>query len=598
MKKINFTAARIDLEINNDNNKGWQSKHLDENGEVIDLTNYTFTLIVKNKMSDDESEAVLNKDFTITTPASGYAEINLVTADWENLPVGNYAYYVKQESPTGQIIHLYSGEFKNYFGGSNSDGSSNAQVLEITYNDELTIEITNNYFLDTSSFISESGSNILTNKTIDDYTNEVHANALHFRVKATENISKGQPVKITGWNVGQEAYEVELASNATGVANGLASESMTIGTFGMMEQSGTLKDIDTSGFSEGSILYLNGSGVLTETEPTTGFAQPIAYVVRSHAINGSLQVNADYPKQDAGDVRFTPSAGLLSTNVNDALLELNTKINSENLWDRNESSGFLFPNILTDWVGIGTITPEKQLHILGGKAGEDDARIIIEDDGNGTGNGNAGIQYRSASGNLWESGILGAGEGANADEYYTGYNGNRKFAIGIDGHVAFGAAAYADSTNIKLQFDDEADLTNLLLENTGTTAGSDALQIVKTANGDPQNGWYAVNSGKVWKMGIDDSDGGKLKICNDWTFGNRMGMTFDPSNLFTGVYTSNPKSRLDVDGGIKCGNDAATAGADKVGTRRYYEDVNGSYYDICVKTTAGYAWRSLNEEIF
>ena len=176
---------------------------------------------------------------------------------------------------------------------------------------------------------------VLTNKTINDYSNTVHADALHFRIKATENINKGQPVKFTGYNAGENAIEVALANQSTGVSNGLAEEDLLIGEFGMVIQSGLLEGVDTTLFvkgagyaAEGDILYVDGTGQLIGDQPTTGFMQPIAFILRSHAINGALQVNADYPKQDALDVRFTPYGSITSTEVQSAIEELDDAVAS------------------------------------------------------------------------------------------------------------------------------------------------------------------------------------------------------------------------------------------------------------------------------
>ena len=175
------------------------------------------------------------------------------------------------------------------------------------------------------SAVQPTATQTLTNKTIIDYTNTVHADAVHARAKATENILKGQAVVITGYNTGEAALEIALADNTTGVATGIAYENISTGNFGLIISAGILENVDTSAFSEGVILYVNGSGNLTPTEPSTGFAQPIAYVLRSNANSGALQILADYPKQDAADVRYSNStSGLTATDVQAAIDEVKT----------------------------------------------------------------------------------------------------------------------------------------------------------------------------------------------------------------------------------------------------------------------------------
>ena len=165
--------------------------------------------------------------------------------------------------------------------------------------------------------VGTTATQTLTNKTLEDYSNHIHADVLHARAKATEDILKGQAVVITGYNSGEAAEEVALANNTTGVASGIAYEDITTGSFGLIVTAGILENVDTSNFDEGDILYVNGNGDLTETEPTTGFSQPIAYVLRSNANTGALQILATYPKQDAEDVRYSSS-----TSVKDEIVKL------------------------------------------------------------------------------------------------------------------------------------------------------------------------------------------------------------------------------------------------------------------------------------
>lgn len=166
---------------------------------------------------------------------------------------------------------------------------------------------------------------VVTNTIIDSITNKVHANAIHIKVKATQNILKGQPVKYIGYNSGEDAIEVALANQADSISIGIAAANMTTGSFGPIIAAGVLEGVDTSTHSNGQILYVDGTGVLTHIEPTTGYSQPIAFVLRAHQVNGAIQINAAYPKQRANDIFVDQIQGISSNKVQGVLEELAIK---------------------------------------------------------------------------------------------------------------------------------------------------------------------------------------------------------------------------------------------------------------------------------
>ena len=58
-----------------------------------------------------------------------------------------------------------------------------------------------------------------------------------------------------------------------------------------------------------------------------------------------------------------------------------------------------------------------------------------------------------------------------------------------------------------------------------------------------------------------------------------------------GIGTTNPKSKLDVDGGIKMSDDTDAPSLDKVGTMRYRKDGSNTYCEMCMQTNDNtYAW--------
>lgn len=231
----------------------------------------------------------------------------------------------------------------------------------------------------------------ITNKTFNDITNFIHADATHLKVRATEGILKGQPVVVTGYNLGEDALDVALANNATGVATGVSEEDMLTGEFGTMILSGVLHDVDTSAWNEGDILYLNGSGSLTSTEPTSGYSQPLAYVLRSNANNGHLQINATYPKQDSTDIRFTASGDIASTTVQGAIEEVRNDTDTKLGLKLDKTGGIISSDLEVqgNFTVSGTSTTVNSTTVTTA-----DNLIVINDGEVGTGvtNGEAGIQ--------------------------------------------------------------------------------------------------------------------------------------------------------------------------------------------------------------
>ena len=143
--------------------------------------------------------------------------------------------------------------------------------------------------------VTTSDASTLTNKTIDDYTNNVGANSTHFRVRATGTLAKGAVVKATGFNVGEQAIRVGLTSSASDVAIGVMEQDLTTGQFGMAVVIGELFDVNTSGLSVGATLYSDNAGGYTTTKPSSGFYQSLGWVVRANSTTGVIAVNIVAP---------------------------------------------------------------------------------------------------------------------------------------------------------------------------------------------------------------------------------------------------------------------------------------------------------------
>jgi hypothetical protein len=145
--------------------------------------------------------------------------------------------------------------------------------------------------------VTTSDAAALTNKTIDSYTNFVGANQLHLKCKAMANLAKGTVCKITGWNAGENAVEVNAMTSTADLAFGVMYTALTTGSFGEIINTGYLEGINTNAYAPGTILYPNGTGGFTSTKPTSGTYQACAYVLRQQSVNGTIYVEFTNPSQ-------------------------------------------------------------------------------------------------------------------------------------------------------------------------------------------------------------------------------------------------------------------------------------------------------------
>lgn len=143
--------------------------------------------------------------------------------------------------------------------------------------------------------VTTSDAATLTNKTIDDYTNNVGANSTHFRVKASAIIPKGAVVKAVGFTPGEQAVEVAVVASSADVAIGITEQALTSGQFGMAVVIGELFDVNTAGYTLNDVLYSNGAGGFTATKPSSGTYQTLGTIVRANTNNGVIAVNIVSP---------------------------------------------------------------------------------------------------------------------------------------------------------------------------------------------------------------------------------------------------------------------------------------------------------------
>ncbi len=125
---------------------------------------------------------------------------------------------------------------------------------------------------------------------------EVASDAINVDCLADANLAKGDVVKITGFNNGQNLPTVNKVTSSTDVAFGIVENTVTSGNIVQIVNTGLIEDVDTNGYAVGTILYPNTSGGWTTTKPTSGNYQPAGFVLRGNSSNGVLYAEFSAPR--------------------------------------------------------------------------------------------------------------------------------------------------------------------------------------------------------------------------------------------------------------------------------------------------------------
>lgn len=148
------------------------------------------------------------------------------------------------------------------------------------------------------SLVGTTATQTLTNKTLASLTNNIKADSIHEQVRNDSGgtLTAGTVVYVSGYNVGLDVATVAPADadNAAAMpAVCIIDVTLSNNATGTCLESGTLRNVDTSSFSVGDVLYVSTTaGVWTATRPsaTDAQVQKIGMVMRSHATLGIVQV--------------------------------------------------------------------------------------------------------------------------------------------------------------------------------------------------------------------------------------------------------------------------------------------------------------------
>ncbi len=157
----------------------------------------------------------------------------------------------------------------------------------------------NSGLLDAAGGLGTSGQSLLSTGTAVSW-GDPSVGKLSLPVRYAEAVAKGDPLYISGYNVGQSRLEVSKADSAsasTMPAIGVADAVYAMNDNGTALSIGSLTDINLSTLvpapSVGDILYIASGGGLTKTAPTgTALIQNVGIVSRNSGANGGIEVTA------------------------------------------------------------------------------------------------------------------------------------------------------------------------------------------------------------------------------------------------------------------------------------------------------------------
>ena len=118
----------------------------------------------------------------------------------------------------------------------------------------------------------------------------------YFQINVTNDsgatIGAGVPVYATGYSASKSKPTIAKALPSTSAPIlGLLKTSVTSGFDGVVVVAGVMEGVNTQSFSAGQVLYVGGSGGLSNVRPVTGSAA-VGICAYAHALNGIVIVEA------------------------------------------------------------------------------------------------------------------------------------------------------------------------------------------------------------------------------------------------------------------------------------------------------------------
>ena len=346
---------------------------------------------------------------------------------------------------------------------------------------------------------------------VDEETAAVQVNGLNYEIgqglywvaknQTGSTITKGTAVYASGTLGASGRILISpMIANGTIEAKyflGITVEDITNGDDGKVITQGKIRQIDTSSYIAGDVLWVSSStaGALTSTQPTgSNLALAVAFVVES-ASNGVLAVRVSVLDENA--------IGTIPT-LDEVTTAGNTTTNDIEVGGLNVDSGTLYVDSTNNRVGVGTTSPSHPLHVEG---------FITTNDSSNT----SGILVRKAGSTIGFIGQSGGWVGDSSDDlgisgetgknirFYTNGSATERMRITSSGNVGIGTSSPARFLHVKktgdnevARFESDQTTSYIELEDANTTgqiligtqgdnfkvhtSGSERLRITGTGN--------------------------------------------------------------------------------------------------------------------
>ena len=100
-----------DLTIPKKTSKAYELKFT-ENGQYVDITDWTIYFTVKASMNNEDSEALIAKEITSHLDATGGKSLIELTSTDTNISAGIYYYSIDYKDDDGNVKILYQGKLR------------------------------------------------------------------------------------------------------------------------------------------------------------------------------------------------------------------------------------------------------------------------------------------------------------------------------------------------------------------------------------------------------------------------------------------------------------------------------------------------------